>query len=197
MEVKSSAKYLRIAPLKARLIINLVRGLDLVTALDRLAVVNKKGVRFVLRVLNATKADAKNNFELDEKNLYIKEIKVDCGPIFYRWMPKAHGRATKIRKRTSNITVVLAERVPSKEKTDKRSKGKITTVKVDAAGGAEPVESVDLAKKDKISKDTASEHKEILDQNVRAGFRGAMKQERTQKKEKGFFKKMFNRKSGM
>ena len=56
---------------------------------------------------------------------------------------------------------------------------------------------MDLSQEDKVGKDAGIEHKEILDQNVRAGFRGSMKQERTQKKTKGFFKKMFNRKSGM
>jgi len=196
MEVKSTAKYVRMAPLKVRMVANLMRGLDLVTALDRLAVVDKKGVRFIDRIIRAARADAKNNFELDEKNLYIKEIKVDGGPTLYRWMPKAHGRATKIRKRTSNITVILAEKNPTKAKASK-SKSKINTVKVDAAAGAEPVEVVDIGKKDKITKDDKTEHKENLDQNVRAGFRGANKQMRTQKKEKGFFKKMFNRKSGM
>ena len=196
MEVRSIAKYVRMAPLKVRLVANLVRGLDLVTALDRLAVVNKKGVHFIAKLIHAARADAKNNFELEEKNLFIKEIKVDGGPILYRWMPKAHGRATKIRKRTSNITVVLAEKNPTPAKASKR-KSKIDTVKVDAAGGPEPIETVGLEKKDKISQDVTAAHKEILDQNVRAGFRGAMKQERTQKKEKGFFKKMFNRKSGM
>lgn len=196
MEIKSSAKFVRVPPLKARQVANLVRGLDAVTALDRLALVNRRAERFVEKVLRSALADATNNFSLSEGNLYIKQITVDGGPILYRWMPKAHGRATKIRKRTSHLTVVLAERTPTKEKTGKR-KSKINTVKVDAAGGSEPVEAVDLAKKDKINKDIVNEHKEILDQNVRAGFRGAMKQERTQRKEKGFFKKLFNRKSGM
>jgi len=196
MEVKSSAKYVRMAPLKVRMVANLVRGLDLVTALDRLAVVNRKGVHFIAKLIQTARADAKNNFGLEEKNLMVKEIKVDGGPILYRWMPKAHGRATKIRKRTSNITVMLAEKNPTASKPLKQ-KSKINTVKVDAIGGSESVEAVDLSRKDKVGKDVGIEHKEVLDQNVRAGFRGAMKQERTQKKTKGFFKKMFNRKSGM
>ena len=72
----------------------------------------------ISKLVKSAIANAVNNFDLSEDNLYIKEIKVDEGPTLKRWMPRAHGRATPLRKRTSHVYVTLGEIKDSGEKED-------------------------------------------------------------------------------
>ena len=198
MEVKAKAKYIRISPRKARLVVDLVRGLDLQAALDKLAVTNKKAVRFVDKLLKSALANAEHNLELKKDNLYIKELKVDEGPTFYRWMPRAFGRATPLRKRTSMISVILDERVPTEKKVTEKGSKKIETVKVDQKTTDQIKQKVDVSKKDTDLKDVDAEKKDDQhDVKRKGGQRDMQQQDRMQKKEKGLFKKMFRRKSGM
>lgn len=198
MQVKAKAKYIRISPRKARLVVDLVRGLDLQEAFDKLTVTNKKAVRFVDKLLKSALANAEHNLELKKDNLYIKELKVDEGPTFYRWMPRAFGRATPLRKRTSMISVILDERVPTEKKNTEKGAKKIETVKVDQKTADQIKQKVDVPKKDADSKDVESEKKdEQHDVKRKGGHRDMQQQDRMQKKEKGLFKKMFRRKSGM
>ena len=113
MEVKAKAKYIRMSPRKVRLVADVVRGLAVEKAMDQLVFVKKHAVRPIEKLLNSAVANAENNFELEKKNLYIKEIKINEGPTLKRWKPRARGRATPIRKRTSHIDIVLAELVES------------------------------------------------------------------------------------
>jgi len=113
MEVKAKAKYIRRSPKKVRLVVDIIRGLDVSTAENQLKFMNKGAVEPILKLLNSVVANAEHNFELKKDNLYIKEIRVDQGPTLKRWMPRAMGRATTIRKRSSHISVVLSEKVPS------------------------------------------------------------------------------------
>ncbi|MBT5338266.1 50S ribosomal protein L22 [Candidatus Falkowbacteria bacterium] len=198
MQVKAKAKYIRISPRKARLVVDLVRGLDLQAALDKLAVTNKKAVRFVDKLLKSALANAEHNLELKKDNLYIKELKVDEGPTFYRWMPRAFGRATPLRKRTSMISVILDERVPTEKKVTEKGSKKIETVKVDQKTTDQIKQKVDVSKKDTDLKDVDAEKKDDQhDVKRKGGQRDMQQQDRMQKKEKGLFKKMFRRKSGM
>lgn len=73
----------------------------------------------MLKLLNSAVANAKHNFQIDKENLRIAKITVDGGPVLKRWMPKAHGRATPIRERTSHINLTLVE-VPAREKKVKK-----------------------------------------------------------------------------
>lgn len=113
MEVKAKAKYIRRSPKKVRLVVDVIRGLDVSTAENQLKFMNKGVVAPILKLLNSAVANAEYNFELKKDNLYIKEVRVDQGPTLKRWMPRAMGRATTIRKKSSHISVVLGERVPS------------------------------------------------------------------------------------
>lgn len=120
-EVKAKLSYLRIGPRKLRLIADLVRGRKVVTALNTLTLLNKKGALPLLKLLNSAVANAKHNFNLAVENLRIAKITVDGGPVLKRWMPKAHGRATPIRERTSHINIVLEDFV-APVKTEKKKK---------------------------------------------------------------------------
>lgn len=110
MEVTAKARYIRISPRKVRLVADLVRGLDVTSAESQLKFMRKAAAKPVFKVVMSAKANAEHNFKLDGAGLYIKTITVDGGPVLHRWMPRAFGRATPLRKRSSHITVVLGER---------------------------------------------------------------------------------------
>ncbi len=122
MEIKAQVKHLRTSARKTRLVVNLVRGMQVEKALDQLKFVNKKVTRDVAKLINSAIANAENTYELSRDNLFIKEIRVDEGATLKRWMPRAHGRATPIRKRTSHINVILGEIKDSGAKKAKKQK---------------------------------------------------------------------------
>jgi len=115
MKVKARLKYLRIAPRKTRMVVDLIRRKNVEQAQTILNYAVKKGANPVLKLLNSAVASAKNNFQLDPENLYISEITVDEGPKFKRWMPRSRGMAYEIQKKTSHITIVLDEIVKGKK----------------------------------------------------------------------------------
>jgi len=109
METKAQLRNLRIAPRKVRLIADLVRRKTVGEAQALLNFTIKRGVGDLLNLLKSAIANAKNNFHLEETNLYIKKISVDEGSKYKRWMPRARGQASQIQKKTSHITIVLDE----------------------------------------------------------------------------------------
>ena len=106
MEVKATAKTLRIQPRKARLVLDLIRGKDV----EEAAAILNKGGYLVGKVLHSAVANAVNNNDLDESKLYVKACWADEGITLKRFMPRAKGSASAIHKRTSHITVVVAEK---------------------------------------------------------------------------------------
>ena len=109
MEAKAHAKQIRISPQKARLVADLVRGKDVETAINTLRFMPKKGARILRKVIESALANASQNEVIDVDTLYIKTIFVDGGPMLKRIRPRAQGRASRILKRSSHITVVLDE----------------------------------------------------------------------------------------
>ncbi len=109
MEVKAVAKYVRISPQKARLVVDLVRGKKVEEAQRILAFTQKKAAGIVEKVLKSAIANATQDPNIDEKILYVKKIFVGQGPSLKRWRARAQGRAAMIKKRMSHITVVLDE----------------------------------------------------------------------------------------
>lgn len=107
--VTAKLSYLRMSPRKVRLVVDMIRGRKVAKALEILTLSKKLAARPVMKLLNSAIANAKNNFQLGTENLAITSIMVDGGPMLKRWMPKAHGRATPIRERTSHINLVLSE----------------------------------------------------------------------------------------
>jgi len=109
MEVRAVGKYLRVSPFKGRLGADLVRGKRVEEALTILKFLPKKSGRLINKTLRSAVANAENMQTIDVDTLVIKTIQVDEGPRLKRWRPRAMGRATRILKRTSHITMVLAE----------------------------------------------------------------------------------------
>lgn len=110
MEVKAVAKTVRIAPRKTRLVVDLIRGKDVEEAAAILKFTPNHAAEQVGKVLNSAVANAVNNHLLDEEKLYVKACYVDEGMTLKRFRPRAQGAASPINKRTSHITVVVAER---------------------------------------------------------------------------------------
>lgn len=106
----SVARYVRIAPRKVRLVADLVRGKAVDEAIAILRHTPRAASPVIEKVINSAVANAEHNFEMNSSNLYVAEIYVDEGPTLKRFQPRAQGRATRINKRTSHITVVLAEK---------------------------------------------------------------------------------------
>lgn len=109
MEVKAKIKYLKQSPRKVRLIADLIRGGDVIDAEKQLHFSSKKGAEHLLKLLKSAVSNAEN-LQLGKDNLRIKEIRVNKGPILKRFMPRARGRATTIRKRTSHVSLTLEEK---------------------------------------------------------------------------------------
>lgn len=106
----ATAKTVRIAARKARLVIDLIRGRQADEALAILEFTPRAGSPLIAKVLKSAIANAENNFDLDAQNLYVKEAFVNEGPTLKRFRPRAKGSASPINKRTSHITVVVAEK---------------------------------------------------------------------------------------
>jgi large subunit ribosomal protein L22 len=110
MKVKAQAKYIRQSPYKVRLVLDLVRGLPVTEAEDLLRLTSRGATEPVAKVLHSAVANAEHNFALDPDDLVIAEAFADEGPTLKRYRPRARGRATRIRKRTSHITIVVSDR---------------------------------------------------------------------------------------
>ncbi|WP_115717140.1 50S ribosomal protein L22 [Gallaecimonas mangrovi] len=110
MEAIAKHRFARTSAQKARLVADQVRGLPVAKAIDTLAFSDKKAAALVKKVLDSAIANAEHNFGLDIDELKVAKIFVDEGPTMKRIMPRAKGRADRILKRTSHITVVVAER---------------------------------------------------------------------------------------
>ncbi|WP_423363734.1 50S ribosomal protein L22 [Mycoplasma sp. P36-A1] len=110
MEAKAIAKTVRIAPRKARLVADLVRGKSVIDAIVVLANTNKAASPIIDKVIKSAVANAVNNHSMNEETLYVKEILVNEGATLKRFRPRAKGSASPIMKRTSHISVVIAEK---------------------------------------------------------------------------------------
>jgi large subunit ribosomal protein L22 len=110
MEARAQARFVRVTPMKARRVVDLIRGLPAAQAQAVLTFAPQAASEPVGKVLNSAIANATNNHDLDPATLFVSEAFVDEGPTMKRFRPRAQGRAYRIRKRTSHITVVVAER---------------------------------------------------------------------------------------
>ncbi|CAM3194204.1 large subunit ribosomal protein L22 [Williamsia muralis] len=104
---KATAKFVRVTPMKARRVIDLVRGKNVDEALDILQFAPHAASEPVAKVLASAVANAENNLDLDRRTLVVSQAFADEGPTMKRFRPRAQGRAFRIRKRTSHITVVV------------------------------------------------------------------------------------------
>ena len=110
MEAKAHLKYVRISPRKVKIVLDLIRGKDVATAMAILKNTPKSASEYLIKLLNSAIANAEHNFNMDVSNLYVSECFVCPGPTLKRIMPRAKGSADRILKRTSHITIVVKER---------------------------------------------------------------------------------------
>lgn len=110
MEARATAKYVRVSPRKARIVIDQVRGKDVIAAQDLLRFNERAISEVVEKVVNSAAANAQDKYGIRPENLYIKACYVDEGPTLKRFRPRAKGSASRINKRTSHITVIVAPR---------------------------------------------------------------------------------------
>lgn len=107
---KATAKIVRIAPRKVRLVVDTLRGKSVAEAISTLRFANRGAAKPVEKVLNSAVANAEHNFDLNAEDLIIKEAYVNEGPTLKRFRPRAQGAASGINKRTSHITIVVSEK---------------------------------------------------------------------------------------
>lgn len=119
MEVKSTTKFVSLSPKKARDVAREIQGLPVSSALDILTFTPKKAAFHIGKTLKTAIADAENNFSLSGDSLIVKEAVIGAGPVLKRYKPRAKGSAGSIRKRTSHISITLAE-APEGEAKPKR-----------------------------------------------------------------------------
>jgi large subunit ribosomal protein L22 len=148
MEIKAKLKHLRIAPRKVRLISDLIRKKPVEQAQVILNFTTNRAALPLLKLLKQAVANAKNNFQLEETNLYIQKINVDEGPKLKRWRPRARGMAYPIQKKTSHITIILDE-IEKKAKRRKKSE-KIESTFVSASAEATADKKAVADKEEKI-----------------------------------------------
>ena len=110
MEVRAEHKYARISPRKVQIVCDLIRGKDVETAKGILRHTPKHGADLLYKVLCSACANAENNQEMDPAKLVVSEVYATPGPILKRIMPRAQGRAYRINKRTSHVTLAVTEK---------------------------------------------------------------------------------------
>ncbi len=110
MDAKAHLKYARISPRKVKIVCDLIRGKDTKTAQAILMQTPKAASELMLKLLKSAVSNAENNHNLDPDNLFVAETFANPGPIIKRMMPRAQGRAYRINKRTSHITIVVKEK---------------------------------------------------------------------------------------
>lgn len=110
MEAKAVAKYVRIAPRKARIVVDLIRGKSVDEAINILRFTPKAASLPVEKVIRSAVANAEHNNDMNADELYVAEAKVDGGPTLKRYRPRAQGRIYPVLKRSCHITIVVKER---------------------------------------------------------------------------------------
>jgi len=110
MEAKAHLKYARISPRKVKIVCDLIRGKDVDTAMAILMHTPKAASELMIKLLKSAVANAENNFNMEHEKLYVSETFANPGPILKRGMPRAQGRMYRINKRTSHITITVAEK---------------------------------------------------------------------------------------
>ena len=110
MEAKASVKFVRMSPRKVQIVCDLIRGKDVSTAAAILMNTRKAACEPLMKLLKSCAANAENNFEMDPDKLVVTQVFATPGPILKRMMPRAQGRAYRINKRTSHVTLAVAEK---------------------------------------------------------------------------------------
>lgn len=184
MKVTAELKSIRVAPRKAKLVADLVKGMDALEAVNQLDATVRKTSGYLQKLILSAIANGENNFGLSKNNLYVFDVVVGAGPTMKRWMPKAYGRAGEILKRTSKIKVVLEERVEGK---DRKSKEQLEKEREERAKKAaeEAKKRAEAQKEEEAKPEKVAETKAKSEEKTTTGA----------KKGQGWKNRIFNRKS--
>jgi len=125
MEIKAKLNYLHIAPRKARLVVDLIKGMDAKEAKTQLRFMPQRVAGYLVKLIDSAVSNAESNFKIDKEGLFIKQIRVDEGTPFKRWRPVSRGRAFPVLKRTCSIDLVLDVKEGFKPKEIKEVKKEI------------------------------------------------------------------------
>jgi large subunit ribosomal protein L22 len=194
MQVKAKARFIHMSPKKVRLVLDVIKGMNVEEAKNQLKFIPKQACQPILKLLNSAIANAKENYNLEKENLYIKEIRADQGPTLKRWMPRARGQAMPIRKRSSHISIVLDQGEKSK-KIEKKKKEKIE--KPQEIKGILKKETIEKIKFQEKIKETGEHKSEPEDVRREAGRRWKEHLDKLRLKGAGgVVKRIFRRKAG-
>lgn len=187
MKVTAKLKNLRISPRKTRLVTDLVKGRDVEEALVILGHTVKRTSVPLEKLLRSAIANAENNLGLDKSNVYIYDIQVGEGATLKRWLPRAYGRATKLLKRSSNIYLVLEERVEGKNRKSKEQlKKEREAAKAETRKMEKETERQEQERQKKITREEAPKAKK----DIKAVHKKKQEESRSE-----WVKKIFRRKS--
>jgi large subunit ribosomal protein L22 len=185
MLVSAKLKSLRKSPRKVRLVSSALKGLDVQIAESQLKFLVKGSVPYFEKLLKSAVANAETNFGLDKDNLYIKDVVVNEKTKMKRWLPRAHGRASLLLKRTCSVEIVLDERV--------QGKGRKKVVKQEIRDVKDIKDVKKVEKQGKIGKEESKEEKkEAVKEKVEKEF---VDEKKKAAESKGFLKRVFRRKS--
>jgi len=184
MKVSAKLKNLRVAPRKSRLLIGLIKGLDIKDALIQLDDTGKKSSIPLKKLLESAIANGENNFGLDKNNLYVFDVKIQSGPVLKRWMPKAFGRAGRILKRTSVIEIILEERVEGKGRKTKEEIAKEKQQKAE-----------ERKKQEKERDDRKKQEEKVSEKGINKKAENNQLATNQKKEKSGWGSKIFRRKS--
>lgn len=109
-QVSAFLNYSRMSPRRARLVLNLIKGMDVQAAINQLSFLPLRTAEPIMKLLKSAIANAENNFKLKKQNLRVALARADQGPTIKRSTPRAHGSSSPIRKRTAHITIVVEEK---------------------------------------------------------------------------------------
>jgi large subunit ribosomal protein L22 len=192
MQVKAKLNNLRISPRKVRLVADLVRGLDVAEALSQIEASYKRGSLPLKKLISSALSNGENNLGVERSNMYISSIVVDAGPSLKRWMPKAYGRASQILKRTSQVEVILEERVEGKGRKSQKELEEARRIRME-----EKIKKEKEMRKEMEEKEAGTRNQEVA-ANVpeknkeKSAEKGKVFEE---KKSKGWSSRIFRRKS--
>lgn len=110
MEISAKTRFVRITPRKLRLIADMIRGESVAKAITTLKFTNKRGAKLLYKTLMSAVANAEHRGTVNVDSLFVKKVLVDGAPMLKRFLPRAMGRATMVRKRMSHLNIVLDER---------------------------------------------------------------------------------------
>lgn len=196
MKVTATLKNLRTSPRKVRLVADSIVGMNTNAAVAHLQHTVKKTSEPVEKLLKSAVANAENNFGIDRDNLFVQSVLVGEGARLKRWLPRAHGRATLLLKRTSHIDLILEERVEGKNRKTKDELEKERKQK-DEARKKMIEEELKAHKEQEEAQAKENEGKEAETAVVKNAPKAVKKKDSAKKaQDKGFLGKVFQRKTG-